>query len=416
MRSGRLQVRPRSSRLRCAVCHAVARASAATCDACDAVAHRGCARALVACPSLGCAGALVAPEVTLTPARRRPALLHALSALVLAASTLIFAASTATTSPTPAIVAPPPARLTGIRRAPSLAVDRLRSLDPFVRRDTAVALGGMLRMFSITLPEVEALLLAAAYDPEPSVRARCDAAFVENAERARGHLVRALEDVDPEVRLVAADVLGRVPEAWSRKALLPRLDPQRETDARVRAVVAARSHHVHGSSANVLGALARRARDEPDDLVWVIMRAGLNESRDASCGLVQRTLHVVIDAAARDGRVGAACRDLLGELAPCHSRAPLLETLAADDPATRALAASFLSLWLDEPGVSDALWRACRDDDFDVRLAASTALAGEGTSKTILCRFTGGCVSRRPAPTALATLSADPRAYRPARR
>lgn len=281
MTSERVELRARSAPSRCVVCHDdVARTRPASCDACGAVAHRGCARDLARCPTIGCAGAVVSAVELVSapppPARRGKA------ALVTASLTFATALGL----------------FVGLGERPITVVINDRSFADEARTSTdrGTALAGSAEA---RLAAIDAL---GRLDPTGS---RVD---------LRPCLAPALEP-DARVRAVAAVRLLAVARADARAA---------------QDVVATLDAREKGEPERLVWAILRLGLLE-------------HEARSPG-PWVEAAVDAVIEAAlAAPERTSDACRDLLRALAPQQPVCTvLLGELTASDASRRALAVASL--------------------------------------------------------------------------
>ncbi len=289
----------------------------------------------------------------------------------------------------------------------STVLDGLRAPDPFVRGEAALALGEVLRACALpaasTRPIVRALLERAAHDEVPAVRARADAALDSGAASAVGQLVEALADDDPDVRLAAADALGRAGSGSEvERALRGCLDAAREPDARVRAVALLSlleyARREPGSTGRTAAAIHAVKPHEPDPLVWAIMRLGVRELADRrewwrDDDLADAVQVVLGGAASASPRVAAACEALFSVERHRHRHA-LVDALRRGDAPVRRAAAALLGVGVHGPSthptcgfdphawIRGALRVACDDPDPVVRALATRSLAVAGGTRT----------------------------------
>jgi HEAT repeat protein len=267
----------------------------------------------------------------------------------------------------------------------SISLVDLLSQDPFIRQDAAIKLGQ-----SHDPRAIEALMSAMQKDTDEGVLWSISAALESIGVPAVDALIKALQDSNARVRIQAANILWRIPDARSVEPLIAAL---KDTDP----LVAGSAATALGSSADARGreALIVALLDPRPEVSGRALEAlqGFNDPRALSA----------IIQALKDPNLKTSAKYILEGIKDEHIVAPLIEALHDDDPHFRANVSSLLSgltslateglsaalsdenvnvrrdvaydltLYADERAM-EGLIRALKDDDATVRGSAASAL------------------------------------------
>jgi protein-S-isoprenylcysteine O-methyltransferase Ste14 len=213
-------------------------------------------------------------------------------------------------------------------------------------------------------PEMEALAARIAAGPNRRSHGRCGDCerLAAYGDPAVDYFIPLLEHDEAEVRIIAAEYLGKLPTERAVPALVEALeDPVAEVRSRSLGAIAA-----SGSRDAIAPMLT--ALDDPD--TWV-RRAAMRSLADLGVEeIVERADRGLSDP---DGAVRQATVESLGALGS-DKALPLVAARLDDESALVRRAAVIALLRMGSPAARDALQQATRDRDWEVRLYAVEAL------------------------------------------
>jgi protein-S-isoprenylcysteine O-methyltransferase Ste14 len=219
-------------------------------------------------------------------------------------------------------------------------------------------------MPSADVAEMEELAVRLVAGPNRRSHGRCGDCerLAAYGEPAVDYFISMLENEQAEVRILAAEYLGKIPTERSVPALLTALDDP-VAEVRVRALDALAACGSRDATEPML-----RLLDDPD--VWVRITAVRTLAQLGAEEIIERAEGGLSDP---DGRVRHATVESLGILGS-EKALPLLTERLNDESLWVRRAAVVALLMIGSPDARDALLQASRDEDWEVSLYAAEAL------------------------------------------